>query len=514
MFRLEHADGPIRRIVLAGGRERVVVLGFAVVDSALDGEPVVRRAGVVDVVVCPGRGAVKTGQNGPRRARGDAQAGIAVPAVLRLGAEPVVDDVHAANLAVAVDIQIVVLHVAVLFDIEVGGSVCIGGIRSACNDLQPAVRRIRGIDAVARDGVKTVRLQIFDREVIQLARRADGAARRGDRRTHEVDAVVGVRLQRVGVAPDGAVVLRDVVIELGLVVVDGNAVQHDLTEVDVGRLAIVLLVQVLLIPGVLVGRLGRVGADAVDLIVLIRLRIGAVLPVRDVHRVVDVGVGDVLAVDRVRRGALGKGDARPGSRVVGDEVVVLLIHDVDGAVHLDKAVERGVVGNAEVELHIRTVKRGASEVEIGVVHLTRGVAHVVGRRIVDALAVDIDAGGIVRRDHERGNDRLCLIDARLDIGHPCAHQSALDGSAVGVVRGVRLNAVDEVDVVPLLHDETALRCDRVTRRGALRKGRKLISARRHGRRGCRQQRAGGENTEFSEDFTHGNNPSILREFPF
>ena len=455
------------------------------------------------------------GEDGARRALGDAQAALAVPADGSLGPQAVVDDVHAADLARVIDKEVVMFDVALaLFDIEVRGAVRIVGIHGGRDHFQRAARVFRRTDAVARDGIPAVR-ELIGGEVVQNALRADGTARCGNGRAQEIDAAVGIRLQRVLVAADGAPVpLGGVGIELRHIVVDADAVEDDLAEVGVGRFALMLPVEIFLIPGVFVRALGLVRAHAVDLIVLVRLRVGAVHPVRDVHRVIDVGIGEILAVEGVGRDALGERDALLRRRVVGDDIVALLVHDVHRPVRFDKAVERGVVGNAEEQALVRAVETRGAEVEIGVVHLTRRIARVVGRRVIDAVAVDIQPRGVVRRDHERGDDGLGRVDARLDVGHLRPHQRALDGRAVGIVRGVRLDAVDEVDVIALLYDEAALRDDLRVRRGSAVEGLERIAAARHRRRGCRKQRAGGSNAEFSENFTHENYPSNLRVPPF
>ena len=509
MLGFQHAHGLIGRIVLAVGQQRAVVFRLAVIDGTLDGQSVVRRAGVVDIVVDVVRGGVERHKHRVRRVPCNAQAGILISALveLRLGALPVVDDVHAADLTRIVDVQIVMSARALgrgeILDVEVRGSGGVGRVRRSGDDFERRVRALalaRAADLVARHGIPAGGVDVLRGEIIQFPRSADGRPGSGLRRAGEVDPAVGIGLQRVIVSPDGTVLRLGihVVVELRDVVVDADAVEHDLAEVPVGHFAVVVLVQPLLIPGVFVGRFRLVDAHAVDLIVVVRAGGIAVRLVRHVHRVVDVGIGLVRAVDGIGRDAAGEVDARAGFRVVGGQRVVHFIDDIHCIVRLHKAVERGVVRNTEIVAHIGAVERDALEIEVGIVHRARRIADVVGRCVIDAVAVDVDTRRIVRRDHQRGNDRLDIVDARLDVGHLCPHERTLYGRAVRVVRGVRLHAVDEVDIVPLLHDEPALGDDLGICRGIVRKRGELIAAGSHRRSRDRQRRRSGEYTEFFE----------------
>ena len=517
MLCFQNAHGLIGGIVLARRRKRAVVLHRSVVHGAFDGEPVVRRGGVVDVVIHVVRRAVQRNERRARCVRRNAQAGgIALGTDARLRSLAVVDDVHTADLAVIVDVQIVMSARALLggevLDVEVGFRRGVCRVRRGGDDLDLAAL-VTAVDGIARHGVPVGRVDVLRRKVAELPFRPDRAARRGHRRTGEVDAAVRVRLQRVVVLPDGAVIgvrsrVLHVVVELRERIVDADSVEDDLAEVVIGHFPVVVLVQPCLIPGVFIGRFRDRGAHAIDLVVLRRHGRVAVLLVRDVHRVIDVRIGLVRTADGIRRDAARKLGTHLAGRVVGVQRVLHLIDDVHRVSVLDKAIKRRVVRNTEVILHVAAVERGTLEVEVGVVHRARRVADVVGRRIVDAVAVDENSRGVVRRHHQRGNDRLNVVLPCLDVRHLRPHERALDRRAVGVVRRVGLDAVDEVDIVPLLHDEAALRRNRRIRRGPVRQRRERLAARGERSRGSCHRCGSGKYKNFLDKITHELCPQI------
>ena len=517
MLDVEDAHGLICRIRLADKRFVEIVFLCSVVDGALYGEPVVRRDGIVHIVVGRIRRGVERHKHRARRALGNAQAGIVVSSDDRLRALPVVDDVHAADLARIIDVQIVMLDVGVriLFDIEVCRRRGVCRVRRAGDHFERARRALpdpRAVHRISRDGIPAFGVDLIRCKIVQRTRGSSRRAGARRLRTGEINAVVGIGLQRIAVFPDGAVVVLPrghVVVELRHFVIRTDAVEDDLAEVVIGDLAVVVLVQPFLIPRIFVGRLRRIRAHAIDLIVAVRDGRIAVRLVRNVHRIVDIRIGLIRTVDGVRRDAAREFRSDLLRRIIGIQRVVHFVDHVHGAVHLYKAVGRGVVRNTEIIADVRTVERGALEIEIGVVHRARRVADVVGRCVIDAVAVNEDARRIVRSDHQRGNDRLRLaVVARLDVRHLCPHERAFDGRAVGVVRRVRLDTVDEIDVVSLLHDEPALRDDRGVCRRHIGKRREFISAGRQRSRGDRHGRGGGEDTDFFKKIAHELFPQI------
>ena len=506
MLNIQHLHRLVGRVILVLRGKRAVVLRVAVVDCASHGKPAVGRRGIVDVGIGL-VGAVERDQG--RLARVERDAELILPALAdgRLRAVAVVDDVHAVDVRAA-HIQIVVFDIGsrVLFNVEIRRRGRVRRIRRARHDFQRARRVVRGIDAVAGNAVPPLRVDRGRGQVVQLARAADRAARGGLRRADEVDAAVRIRLQRVGV-PVGKPVFRlfrDVVVELRDSIVPADAVEHEFAEVVIGRLAVVI-VEIILIPRIFVGRLRHVGAHAVDLVIGSELigRVG-VCAFGNGHRVVDIGIALIRTADHV--GAHVLGERRVGLRrgIVGGERAVRHIDDIDGVVHRYEAIYGRVVRHAEMFLNIRPVQLGAAEGKHGVIDGTRRVADGVGRRVVDAVAVNIQTGRIVRRDHQRRDDRFRRVLSRLDVRRLDAHERALDGRAVSVVGRVRLDAVDEVDVFPFLHDESALRTH-LARHLACEGGELIVASGKERRRsshdgGCRHD------GNMFEQFTHRNVP--------
>ena len=265
-----------------------------------------------------------------------------------------------------------------------------------------------------------------------------------------------------------------------------------------------MLFKVLFREGVFIGRrlFGDVRAHAVDLIVFAFERTALDVDVhRHAHRIVDVGVAARRRIDDVFRNVLRKQGVRLVRGVVGVQFGVALIHEIDGALDFRIAVDGGVVRNVEVALNIRTVEAGALEIEVLALDDARGIAHVVGGRVVHPVAVDIDARRIIGSHHQRRDDDLGVVDARFEVALCDAHERALDGGAVGVIRRIRLDAVDEVDVVALFDDETAVGDD-LARGEISPQGRKGRLARRKGTHAHRDRARSEYGNEFFRKVPH------------
>ena len=144
------------------------------------------------------------------------------------------------------------------------------------------------------------------------------------------------------------------------------------------------------------------------------------------------------------------------------------VQEIHRSVHLHIAVGGGVVGdlNVIVAHGLAAVEFGTLEIEVAALDGALHVAGGVRRGIVNVIAVDIDAGGIVLRDDElRHHDIRFAVVARGEIGFGDAHQRTLDGVAVGVVGGIIFGAVDEVIPFVLFDDESPVGLRSVLARG-------------------------------------------------
>ena len=182
------------------------------------------------------------------------------------------------------------------------------------------------------------------------------------------------------------------------------------------------------------------------------------------HRIVYDGVFGIGIVEFRARISLGKHRIYARLRIIRVNLGVrrIEIQQINDAVFLHKAVLGGVRGNLNIVIgHRGTVEIGAAEVEITAFHLAVEVADGVGRRIIDGIAVDVHARGIIARDKQFGYDGLCVfVAAAFHIARGNAHERAFDDVAVGIVGRAVLHAVDEVEPgvisLALLHNESAV----------------------------------------------------------
>ena len=180
----------------------------------------------------------------------------------------------------------------------------------------------------------------------------------------------------------------------------------------------------------------------------------------DRHRIIDVRAFGVRLVERVG-GIAGDDDevlSRRGVEGVKLGIGGIGVQQVHGAVHLHIAVGARVVAQLHIVLaRVGAVQLGAAEVEDGVDHLAVHVARGVRRRVIDVVAVDVDAGSVIfGNDQLRDDDIRLGIVARREVVRMDARERALDDVAERVVGGVALRAVDEVEPLIFFDDEAAV----------------------------------------------------------
>ena len=185
------------------------------------------------------------------------------------------------------------------------------------------------------------------------------------------------------------------------------------------------------------------------------------------------------------------------------------IEQIYGAVFaLHIAVNGRVVAHAHIiAAHRRgAVERGTLEVDIGIFHVAVRVARGGRRRVIHPVSVNIKTGGKILRNEKLRHDdlRVCIL-ARGEICLGNAHQRALYGFAVGVVRAVIFHAVDKINIIARFHDKPAVGIDlRRSRVGRCeRVGRIIFAARgEHSERNDERQNRYNQFFAFFQHKTH------------
>ena len=267
----------------------------------------------------------------------------------------------------------------------------------------------------------------------------------------------GVRIIRIG-----RLRALYVVVERRSLVCPADAVENERAEVGVFEHVARVFIGIILGKIHLVRAFRCESAHAVNLLIAFRCRIRFAVTriLVDLHRIIYIGIGLVVAVEQVALIASHEGGVYARCGVVGMYFGIRRIHikQINGAVFILHIAENGgVVAHADViTAHRgRAVQSGALEVDIRIFHVAFGVARRRRRCVIHPVAVDIKAGCEILRNDQLRNDRLYFgIVARVKIALGDAHERAFYGRTVSVVRRVALYTVYEVDVIARFHADS------------------------------------------------------------